>query len=115
MYNKCPSVIKSNNFTIVETLYETLNYNVKFSTKPDLTIDFEILKDERDEYYYITNCLIIKCPICLTFKPNCIIQCCGHCLCKNCLNTFLEMNNSIFKCWLCRQSYNKNKTILLKL
>ena len=115
MYNKCPSVIKQNNFIVIETMYETHNYNFKFLTDPGLDVELKIIKDERDKYFYITNYLLIKCPICLTFKLNCIIQRCGHCLCKDCLNNFLKIN-TIFKCWLCRQSYNnKNEKILLKL
>ena len=114
MYNKCPSVTKRNNFIIIKTIYETHHHNFKFSTTSDLDVELNILKDEKDKSFYITNYLFIKCPICLTFKLNCIIQRCGHCLRKDCLNNFLKSNNT-FKCWLCRKSFNKNEKILLRL
>ena len=117
MYNKCPNIIKKNNLIIIETIHEIHNHNIKSITKPDLDVELKIIKDEKDKHFYITNCLFIKCPICLTFKQNCIIQKCGHCLCKNCLNVFLENTTiaSEFRCWICRQKLDKNKKIFLKL
>ena len=117
MFDKCPSVIKNNKIILLETIHETHYHNIKFITKPDLDIEMKIVKDEKDESFYITNHLYIKCPICLKFKQNCIIQECGHCLCKNCLNTLLKsISLTDLKCWMCRQMWNKkNKNLLFKL
>ena len=109
MYNKCPNIIKMNHLFFIETFY-IIHYKTEIIIKPDL--DVIIKEKEKEKCLYITNCLFIKCPICITFQRNCIIQECGHCICKSCLNIYIQSNN-IFRCWICRKS--SNKKLLLKL
>ena len=66
MFDKCPSITKPNNSFLLETIYES-HHKIEFITKPDLDIDFKIIKDKNDKCLFITNCLFIKCPICLLF------------------------------------------------
>ena len=120
MFNKCPNILKQNNFFVLETIYENHYYEIKYETKPDLYVEMKIVENnKKDKHFYITNLLFIKCPICLTFQPNCIIQKCGHCLCKGCLNSFLKNSSDSFNnkltCWICRKTLDENNKILFKL
>ena len=105
MNNKCPSINKNNQVFLIETIYNA-QFDIESVLEPNLDIKYIINNNENLPSFFITNYLLIKCPICLTFKRNTIIQKCGHCLCKDCLNNYL-ISNIIFKCWLCRQSYEK--------
>ena len=116
MYNKCPNV-KNNNCFMLETIYEVIHNRVKYVIKPDLSEAWEITEDVNDKRIYITNCLFIQCPICTQFKPNCIIQKCGHGLCKSCLNSYLQSvaKAKNVQCWMCRQNWDKTKNIMFTL
>ena len=104
---------------MIETI-RSKTYKTKTVIKPDLDKVIEIKEEEENKRYFITNCLFIKCPICITFKLNCIIQKCGHILCKDCFKTYIQTFNKL-QCWMCRQiSYDKNNNndnnnVLLKL
>ena len=116
MNNKCPNISKMNQSFVIETICD-IEYKTQRIVKPNLDIEFRKLEnDNNDEKcLYITNYLLVKCPICLTFKPNCIIQKCGHCLCRECLNYFIKTTHfKDFKCWICRQD-NNNDNILFTL
>ena len=115
MNDKCPNINKINKLFLIETMYET-QYKSQLIVKPNLEIEFKKLERDNDEKcFFITNYLLIKCPICLNFKQNCIIQKCGHCLCRDCLNYFMQTTHfKDFKCWICRKDGNDNK-ILIKV
>ena len=121
MYAKCPNIITTNDSHIVETIYNT-QYKTKIIKNPDLDIKIEQGKEEKDQCFFVTNYFQIKCPICLSFKENVLIQQCGHCLCKECLNLYISNNEfgKTFQCFFCRQisyEYSNNKkdnTLLFK-
>ena len=116
MNEKCPNIDKTNQSFLVETIYDT-EYKIQRVVKPNLDIEFRKIENDDDEKcLFITNYLLIECPICKTFKQNCIIQKCGHCLCKDCLNYYMKTTHfKDFKCWICRQNNNDNKNLLIKV
>ena len=114
MMDKCPSIDKSTNSkkyiyikTTLVTEYKTTTTIVK---EKDLSTTTTYYYDDDDDsatrMYFITNYLLIKCPICLSMKENCVIQKCGHCICVDCLCGVLmssSSNEKSFNCWICRQ------------
>lgn len=117
MFTKCPNIDKEKEINYMETISNKYyNYKVLINANLDEKI---IFTDEQQNSYFITSTLIIKCPICLCFKPNCIIQKCGHCLCRECLKGYLvscNNNNNNYNnernCWMCRQ---KSEDYIFKL
>ena len=106
MSNKCPNRGEFETWKLIETIF-CAEYSAKVSIEPDLTETLNLNEESQPNVaYFVTNHLYIKCPICLNYEENCVIQDCGHCLCKNCLITLVSNNEkgiAGFKCWLCRQ------------
>ena len=100
MSNKCPNTTTTSTTTnLIETMIVE-DYNIiETIIQPDLSVTYKSTTEPQLKFIY-TNFLQIKCPICLGFKMNCVIQKCGHCLCRDCINTFMVMND--YKCWICR-------------
>lgn len=102
--NSCPNSSFKGQF-LIETVYD-----IYFEYQTNITaddLDTKVKLNKIKNSYIITNHLIIKCPICLSFKKNCIIQKCGHCLCKNCLNYYISQK-MYTKCWICREPKQEN-------
>ena len=113
MINKCPNVATTtnttNNFkeTIIITDYDVLEKTIS----QNLEISYKKSEQPRFQFVY-TNYLLVKCPICLEFKTNCVIQQCGHCLCRDCINAFI-ITNDYNKCWICRTESQKSIIFLM--
>ena len=114
MNDKCPNINKMNQSILIETIYET-QYKTHRIVKPNLTVEFKkIEKDDDEKCLFITNYLLVQCPVCYNFKKNSIIQKCGHCLCRDCLNYYVQTTKcKDFSCCLCRQ--NENNFLLINV
>ena len=101
MMDKCPSIDRSKTSKkyICMKTHLIIEYKDTIIKEDDLTTRYDI--EPYQLSYFITNYLLVKCPICLNVKENCVIQKCGHCICQDCLCGILLTSND--KCWLCRQ------------
>ena len=75
---------------------------VEICVNDDLTT-YEVLKSSKEKIL-ISNLLLFTCPVCLEVRSVYLVQSCGHCLCKCCLEGLVAiMGPSKNICIVCRR------------
>lgn len=75
---------------------------VEICVNDDLTT-YEVLKSSKKKIL-ISNLLLFTCPVCLEVRSVYLVQSCGHCLCKCCLEGLVAiMDPSKITCIVCRR------------